>query len=71
MLLAGLAVTAASCDRTSDEINIDDSKIYEPEVSSFLAPLQYNLASIGYSRANDFTFDIMQVSWIFPTKEIP
>ncbi|WP_294294895.1 SusD/RagB family nutrient-binding outer membrane lipoprotein [uncultured Chryseobacterium sp.] len=68
MLLAGLAVTAASCDRTSDEINIDDSKIYEPEVSSFLAPLQYNLASIGYSRANDFTFDIMQVSLDFPNE---
>ncbi|SDI59309.1 Starch-binding associating with outer membrane [Chryseobacterium taeanense] len=68
ILLAGLAFTVASCDRSFDEINVDDSKIYEPEVSSFLAPLQYNLASVGYLRANDFTFDIMQVSLDFPNE---
>lgn len=68
IFLAGLAFTAASCDRSFDEINVDDSKIYEPEVSSFLAPLQYNLASVGYMRANDFTFDIMQVSLDFPNE---
>lgn len=37
-------------------------------MSSFLAPVQYNMASIGYSRANDFTFDIMQVSLDFPNE---
>lgn len=68
ILLAGLAFTVASCDRSFDEINVDDSKIYEPEVSSFLAPLQYNLTSVGYLRANDFTFDIMQVSLDFPNE---
>lgn len=67
-IIAGLAFTAVSCDRSFDEINLDDSKIYEPEVSSFLAPVQYNMASVGYLRANDFTFDIMQVSLDFPNE---
>ena len=60
-IMAGLAFTAASCDRSFDEINLDDSKTYEPEVSGFLAPVQYNMASVGYLRANDFTFDINMV----------
>lgn len=68
LIFAGLAFTAVSCGRNFDEINTDDSKIYEPEVSSFLAPLQYNMASVGYLRANDFTFDIMQVSLDFPNE---
>ena len=67
-IIAGLAFTAVSCDRSFDEINLDDSKIYEPEVSGFLAPVQYNMASVGYLRANDFTFDIMQVSLDFPNE---
>ncbi|QIY83522.1 SusD/RagB family nutrient-binding outer membrane lipoprotein [Chryseobacterium sp. NEB161] len=68
ILFASLAFTVFSCNRSYDEINLDDSKIYEPEVSSFLAPIQYNMASVGYSRANDFTFDIMQVSLDFPNE---
>ncbi|WP_027379167.1 SusD/RagB family nutrient-binding outer membrane lipoprotein [Chryseobacterium daeguense] len=67
-LLAGLGLVTLSCDRTLDEINTDTSRILEPEVSSFLAPAQYNMASINYMRANDFTFDIMQVSLDFPNE---
>ncbi|WP_449399231.1 hypothetical protein [Chryseobacterium wanjuense] len=67
-LLAGLGIASVSCDRTMDEVNVDNSRILDPEVSSFLAPAQYNMASVGYMRANDFTFDIMQVSLDFPNE---
>ncbi|ALR29460.1 MULTISPECIES: SusD/RagB family nutrient-binding outer membrane lipoprotein [Chryseobacterium] len=67
-LLAGLGIASISCDRSLDEINSDTSRILEPEVSSFLAPAQYNMASINYMRANDFTFDIMQTSLDFPNE---
>ncbi len=55
-----------SCDRTFEEINTDTSKIIEPTAGSMLIPIQYGLASNGYMRANDFTFDIMQIMIDFP-----
>jgi hypothetical protein len=56
----------SSCDRTFEEINTDTSKITNPTPGSLLAPVQYNMASNAYLRANDFTFDIMQVAVDFP-----
>lgn len=67
-LLAGLGILSISCDRTMDEVNVDNSRILDPEVSSFLAPAQYNMASVNYMRANDFTFDIMQNCLDFPNE---
>ncbi|WP_353150716.1 SusD/RagB family nutrient-binding outer membrane lipoprotein [Chryseobacterium sp.] len=63
-----LMSTAVSCDRSLEEINKDTSRINEPVTSSLLIPIQYNMASVGYNRANDFTFDIMQVSLDFPNE---
>ncbi|GEN70454.1 SusD/RagB family nutrient-binding outer membrane lipoprotein [Chryseobacterium lathyri] len=60
--------TAVSCDRSLDEINKDQSRINKPVASSLLVPIQYNMAAIGYNRANDFTFDLMQVSLDFPNE---
>lgn len=56
------------CDRNLDEINKDTSRINEPVASALLVPIQYNMAAVGYNRANDFTFDIMQVSLDFPNE---
>ncbi|RRQ46691.1 SusD/RagB family nutrient-binding outer membrane lipoprotein [Chryseobacterium sp. SC28] len=58
----------SSCDRTFEEINTDTSKIIEPTPGSLLAPAQYNMGANAYMRANDFTFDIMQVSADFPSE---
>lgn len=63
-----LVGSTVSCDRSLDEINKDTSRINEPVTSSLLVPIQYNMASVGYNRANDFTFDIMQVSLDFPNE---
>ncbi len=60
--------TTVSCDRSLEEINKDTSRINEPVASSLLVPIQYNMAAVGYNRANDFTFDIMQVSLDFPNE---
>jgi hypothetical protein len=40
-----------SCDRNFEEINTDTSKILNPSVGSLLAPIQYEMANYGYSRA--------------------
>ncbi|PWN69492.1 SusD/RagB family nutrient-binding outer membrane lipoprotein [Chryseobacterium phosphatilyticum] len=63
-----LVSSTVSCDRSLEEINKDTSRINEPVASSLLVPIQYNMASVGYNRANDFTFDIMQVSLDFPNE---
>ncbi|AZA73642.1 SusD/RagB family nutrient-binding outer membrane lipoprotein [Chryseobacterium indoltheticum] len=57
-----------SCERSFEEINTDTSKIKQPSVGSFLVPIQYEMGSYGYNRADDFTFDIMQVALDFPNE---
>ena len=61
-----ISLAVASCSRSFEEINTDTSKIIEPTPASLLAPIQYNMASNAYLRANDFTFDIMQIAIDFP-----
>ncbi|WEK69749.1 MAG: SusD/RagB family nutrient-binding outer membrane lipoprotein [Candidatus Chryseobacterium colombiense] len=68
--LFAVACTLTSCDRNFEEINTDTSKLYNPTAGSLLAPVQYNMASTGYMRANDFTFDIMQEAIDFPNESV-
>jgi hypothetical protein len=68
LLISSLGLTMISCDRNLDEVNIDESRISDPAASKLLVPIQYNMASVNYMRANDFTFDIMQVSLDFPNE---
>ncbi|MDM1552950.1 SusD/RagB family nutrient-binding outer membrane lipoprotein [Chryseobacterium indologenes] len=63
-----LVGSTVSCDRSLDEINKDTSRINVPVASALLVPIQYNMAAVGYNRANDFTFDLMQVSLDFPNE---
>lgn len=67
--LCSLALVLSACDnRNFDEINTDTSKILNPTAGSLLPPLQYNMASVGYLRSNDFNFDIMQNVVDFPNE---
>ncbi|UZT97411.1 SusD/RagB family nutrient-binding outer membrane lipoprotein [Chryseobacterium fluminis] len=68
VLIAGIGLVSVSCDRSLDEVNVDESRISEPVASKLLVPAQYNISAINYMRANDFTFDIMQVSLDFPNE---
>jgi len=62
------AAMLTSCDRSFEEINTDTSKINTPTAGSLLMPIQYNMATNAYSRAEDFTFDLMQVAINFPNE---
>lgn len=68
VLVGAVVFTATSCDRSFEEINTDTSKIENPTAGSLLAPIQYEMSSYGYKRADDFTFDIMQVALSFPNE---
>ncbi|WP_415326127.1 SusD/RagB family nutrient-binding outer membrane lipoprotein [Chryseobacterium sp. MMS23-Vi53] len=68
LLIAGIGLISVSCGRNLDEVNVDESRISEPVASKLLVPIQYNMAAVNYMRANDFTFDIMQVSLDFPNE---
>ncbi|ASK32173.1 SusD/RagB family nutrient-binding outer membrane lipoprotein [Chryseobacterium sp. T16E-39] len=68
LLVSSVSLIAVSCDRSLDEVNIDESRISDPVAAKLLVPIQYNMATINYMRANDFTFDIMQVSLDFPNE---
>lgn len=67
-LVLTLAAVFTSCGRDFDEINTDNSRITDPISGSLLAPVQYEMGSHGYNRADDFTFDIMQVALSFPNE---
>ena len=66
MLVSSSAMIFNSCGRDFEEINTDTSRIKQPSVGSLLVPIQYEMSSYGYSRANSFTFDLMQVAIDFP-----
>lgn len=68
VLVGAVVFTATSCDRSFEEINTDTSKIENPTAGSLLSPIQYEMSSYGYKRADDFTFDIMQVALSFPNE---
>lgn len=68
LLIAGIGLVPVSCSRNLDEVNIDNSRISDPAASKLLVPVQYNMSAVNYMRANDFTFDIMQVSLDFPNE---
>jgi hypothetical protein len=68
LLITGIGLIPVSCSRNLDEVNIDNSRISDPAASKLLVPVQYNMSAVNYMRANDFTFDIMQVSLDFPNE---
>ncbi|OPC29256.1 hypothetical protein BAX97_15605 [Elizabethkingia meningoseptica] len=63
-----ISLIAGSCNRNFEEINTDNSRIKDPTSGSLLNPVLYSMSSYGYNRANDFTFDLMQVSIDFPNE---
>ncbi|MFN4365382.1 SusD/RagB family nutrient-binding outer membrane lipoprotein [Chryseobacterium hispalense] len=68
LLIAAIGSIPVSCSRSLDEVNTDNSRISEPVASKLLVPIQYNMSAVNYMRANDFTFDLMQVSLDFPNE---
>ncbi|WP_124640200.1 SusD/RagB family nutrient-binding outer membrane lipoprotein [Amniculibacterium aquaticum] len=68
ILMASSLVAIHSCGRDFEEINTDTSKILNPSVGSLLAPVQLEMSTYNYKRANDYTFDVMQSALDFPNE---
>ncbi|MCW3161395.1 SusD/RagB family nutrient-binding outer membrane lipoprotein [Chryseobacterium oryctis] len=68
LLISGISLIPVSCSRSLDEVNTDESRISDPVAAKLLVPIQYNMACVNYMRADDFTFDVMQVSLGFPNE---
>ena len=66
--ISGSVLVLNSCSRNFEEINNNTSRITKPSAGSLLVPIEYNMASYGYNRADDFTFQIMQVALPFPNE---
>ncbi|MBC3538599.1 SusD/RagB family nutrient-binding outer membrane lipoprotein [Rufibacter sediminis] len=59
-------VTAA-CTDDFEEINTDPNRIEQISPGTLLNPILYEMSSFNANRADDFTFDLMQVALPFPS----
>ena len=60
-------VSLFSCTKDFKEINTDPNRISAVSPGTLLTPVLYEVASYNMSRADDFTFGIMQVNLPFPS----
>lgn len=65
-LLLALGSVAACTDKL-EELNLDPNRIEKISPGTLLNPIVYELSSFNTSRADGFTFDIMQVALPFPS----
>ncbi|WP_266202346.1 SusD/RagB family nutrient-binding outer membrane lipoprotein [Pontibacter kalidii] len=62
---AGVATT--SCSDHLEELNIDPNRVDKINPGTLLNPIIYEMSTFGTSRANAYTFEIMQVRVPFPS----
>ncbi|NEU07237.1 SusD/RagB family nutrient-binding outer membrane lipoprotein [Flavihumibacter sp. R14] len=62
-----LSCLSFSCTKDFEEVNTDPNRIESISPGTLLNPIIYNMASFNATRADDFTFHIMQVSLPFPS----
>jgi hypothetical protein len=62
-----LCCLSTSCTKDFEEINTDPNRIDKISPGTLLNPIIYNMASFNMSRADAFTFNIMQVALPFPS----
>uniref|UniRef100_UPI0006E26556 SusD/RagB family nutrient-binding outer membrane lipoprotein n=1 Tax=Hymenobacter sp. AT01-02 TaxID=1571877 RepID=UPI0006E26556 len=67
LLLLGLGGSLSSCTDGFEELNTDPNRIERISPGTLLNPTVYELAAFNTSRAEAFTFDIMQVALPFPS----
>lgn len=56
-----------SCTKNFEEINTDPNRIDQISPGTLLNPILYNVAGFYMGRANDVTFNLMQVALPFPS----
>lgn len=67
ILFVLLTCTVFSCNDNFEEINTDPNRIDRISPGTLLNPILYEVATFNTERADDFTFDIMQVTVPFPS----
>lgn len=67
LLVAILTIVGVSCNDNFDEINTDPTRIERISPGTLLNPILYEVATFNTSRADAFTFDLMQVTVPFPS----
>ncbi|GAB3225489.1 SusD/RagB family nutrient-binding outer membrane lipoprotein [Algoriphagus aestuariicola] len=67
LLIGTLVWASTSCTQDFEEINTDPNRIDQISPGTLLNPILYGLASFNTSRADGFTFQIMQVALPFPS----
>lgn len=67
IVLCVLGTSFTACDSGFEELNKDPNRIDEISQGSLLSPILYEMASYNYLRADDVTFDFMQVSLNHPS----
>lgn len=58
----------SACNSNFEDINNNPNKIEKVSQGSLLSPILYNVGCFNYNRANDFTFNLMQVALPFPSE---
>ncbi|MEJ8800720.1 SusD/RagB family nutrient-binding outer membrane lipoprotein [Pontibacter sp. H249] len=67
VLMAALGTISISCTDDFEELNVDPNKIDKISPGTLLNPIIYEMASFNTSRADAFTFEIMQVGLPYPS----
>jgi len=65
--IALVALIASSCTKKFEETNIDPNRIDQISPGTLLNPIIYNVSSYNMLRADDVTFNLMQVALPFPS----
>lgn len=65
--VAVISIIASSCTKNFEEINTDPNRIDKISPGTLLNPIIYNVSSYNMLRADDITFNLMQVALPFPS----
>jgi hypothetical protein len=67
MILTFTLLIGSSCTGDFEEINTDPNRVDKISPGTLLNPMLYSIASFNTKRADDFTFQVMQVALPFPS----
>ncbi|WP_210465752.1 SusD/RagB family nutrient-binding outer membrane lipoprotein [Rufibacter roseolus] len=67
VFLLALGALNTSCTDDFEEVNTDPNRIEQISPGTLLNPILYEMSSFNANRADDFTFDLMQVALPFPS----
>lgn len=67
ILFITISILGVACTKDFDETNTDPNKLEKVGPSTLLNPILYEMTFFNMQRAEDFTFQIMQVALPFPS----